>query len=140
MEKTTHIPSNHPIVLFDGVCNLCNSSVQFLIERDPERHFRFASLQSEVGQSLLKQHGLPAEHLSSVVLIEDGHAYTHSDAPLRATRHMSGLWPAMGVFRILPRFLRDAVYNWIARNRYRWFGKQESCWLPRPELKQLFLD
>ncbi|MEM9918660.1 MAG: thiol-disulfide oxidoreductase DCC family protein [Bacteroidota bacterium] len=140
MKTLENIPTDHPILLFDGVCNLCNSSVQFLIERDPEKRFRYASLQSDVGQSLLKHHQLPTKELSSVVLIENGKAYTHSDAPLRASRHMTGLWPALSVFRIFPRFLRDAVYNWIARNRYKWFGKQESCWLPRPELKQLFLD
>ena len=140
MDDRSNIPNDHPILLFDGVCNLCNSSVQFLIERDPKRHFRYASLQSETGRQLLAEHGIPGDRLSTVVLIENGRAYTRSEAPLRASRYMSGWWPALSAFRIVPRPLRDLVYDWIARNRYKWFGKQESCWLPSPDLKQLFLD
>jgi predicted DCC family thiol-disulfide oxidoreductase YuxK len=129
----------HPIVLFDGVCNLCNGSVQFILKRDSQARFRFASLQSEAGRSLLVQHGLDPEALSSVVVIEGGRVWQESSAALRIARHLPGLWKLLRVFLVIPRPLRDAVYRLIARNRYRWFGKTETCWLPTPELKGRFL-
>ncbi|MEN0050827.1 MAG: thiol-disulfide oxidoreductase DCC family protein [Bacteroidota bacterium] len=129
----------HPILLFDGVCNLCNGFVQFVIKIDPEGVFQFASLQSETGQQLLKKHNLPSKELKSVVLIHQNIAYTHSDAPLEAARLLGGFWQLFYAFKVLPLGLRNAIYNWIARNRYRWFGKQESCWLPTPELKERFV-
>jgi predicted DCC family thiol-disulfide oxidoreductase YuxK len=128
------------VILFDGVCNLCNGFVQFLIERDPKRRYRYASLQSETGQALMRSAGLPADEINTVVLMEEGKAYTHSDVALRVARHMVGLWPLATVLYIVPKFLRDAIYNWVARNRYRWFGKKEACMVPTPELKSLFLD
>lgn len=129
----------HPIVLFDGVCNLCNGSVQFLLKRDPQGLFRFASLQSEAGRSLMRRHGLDPEALSSVVVIDDGRVWRESSAALRIARYLPGGWKLLRVFAVVPRPLRDAVYRLIARNRYRWFGKQETCWLPTPELKGRFL-
>jgi predicted DCC family thiol-disulfide oxidoreductase YuxK len=128
-----------PILLFDGVCNLCNSSVQWVIEHDPAAKFRFASLQSETGQRLLQAHHLPTGELNTVVLVDGGKAYTQSDVPLRIVGKLGGLWPVFQVFFIVPRPLRNAVYDWIARNRYRWFGKKEACWLPTPDLKARFL-
>jgi predicted DCC family thiol-disulfide oxidoreductase YuxK len=128
-----------PIVLFDGVCNLCNGSVQFLLKRDPEGRFRFAALQSDAGRSLMAEHGLAVDGLSSVVLIEEGRVWQESSAALRIARHLPGAWKLLWVFAAVPRPLRDAVYRWIARNRYRWFGKSETCWLPTPELKARFL-
>ena len=129
----------HPVVLFDGVCNLCNGSVQFILKRDPRGRFRFASLQSEAGRSLMAEHGLDPDVLSSVVLVEDGRAWQESSAALRIARHLPGGWKLLRVFTVIPRPLRDAVYRWIARNRYRWFGKTETCWLPTPELRERFL-
>jgi predicted DCC family thiol-disulfide oxidoreductase YuxK len=131
--------TKHPILLFDGVCNLCNASVQFVLKRDPEGRFRFASLQSEAAQELLAQFEHAPADLSTVVLIENGQLYTKSDAALRAARRLPGLWPLLYGFIILPRFLRNGVYDWIARNRYRWFGREEQCMLPRPEWKERFL-
>ena len=128
-----------PIVLFDGVCNLCTGSVQFILERDRRGLFRFASLQSEVGRRLLGEQGLDADALGSVVLIEDGQAFRESAAVLRIARHLPGAWKLLGAFLAVPRPLRDFVYRRIARNRYRWFGKTEACWLPTPELKARFL-
>jgi predicted DCC family thiol-disulfide oxidoreductase YuxK len=128
-----------PIVLFDGVCNLCNGSVQFILKRDPQARFRFASLQSEAGKSLMTEHGLDPDALSSVVVIEDGQAWKESSAALRIARHLPGAWKLLRVFTVIPRPLRDAVYRLIARNRYRWFGRTEACWLPTPELKGRFL-
>ena len=128
-----------PVILFDGVCNLCNGFVQFVIRRDRAGRFRFASLQSAEGQALLAAHGLPAPtEPESIVLIENGRAYSHSGAVLRLARHLPG-WRWLAAFRVVPRPLRDAAYRWVARHRYRWFGRQEACLLPTPELKARFL-
>lgn len=128
-----------PIILFDGVCNLCNSSVQFIIRHDKKKQFLFASLQSEPGQELMKRYGLPATELNSFILVENDKAWNRSTAALRVVRKLNGLWPGLYSFIILPRFIRDAIYNWIERNRYKWFGKKESCMIPTPELRARFL-
>jgi predicted DCC family thiol-disulfide oxidoreductase YuxK len=129
----------HPIVLFDGVCNLCNGAVQFILRRDPAGRFRFASLQSPAGEELQTRLGIDPKALDSILLIEGERWYRESDAALRIAAGLSGPWKAAAVFRLIPRPLRDAAYRWIARNRYRWFGKQETCWLPTPELRGRFL-
>lgn len=126
----------HPIVLFDGVCNLCNGAVQFIIARDKHQGFRFASLQSTFGQQYQEQVG----EVDSILLVEEGQVYQKSTAALRIARKLNGLWPMLFVFIIIPPFLRDFIYDIIARNRYRWFGKKESCWLPTPDLKTRFID
>ena len=133
-------PDAGPIILFDGVCNLCHRSVQFVLPRDKKKVFRFASLQSSVGQSLLKKYGLADGQTDSFVLVEKDRAYTRSSAALRVVNKLKGLWPLLTVFWIIPRPLRDWVYDYVARHRYRWFGKEESCWLPTPEWKGRFLD
>lgn len=127
------------IVLFDGVCNLCNASVNFIIDRDPNAYFRFASLQSEVGQQLRSRHGLP-EAFDSFVLVQAGKAYTRSGAAVRVARRLSGAWKLLHACIVIPPFVRNAVYDLVARNRYRWFGKEDSCRLPSPELQARFLD
>jgi predicted DCC family thiol-disulfide oxidoreductase YuxK len=127
------------IILFDGVCNLCNSSVQFVIRHDKGAKFKFASLQSEFGQKILREEQLPVDDLRSFILIENGKVYTRSTAALRVAKKLGGAWPLLYGFIIVPRFIRDAVYDLIARNRYKWFGKQEACWVPTPELKNRFL-
>lgn len=127
-------------MLFDGVCNLCNASVQWVLKHDRKGVFRFASLQSKTGQELLTAFGFSQENFDTVVLIDGEHVYTRSDAPLEVVRRLGGLWPLLGVFKIIPLAVRNAVYDWIARNRYRWFGKREACMLPRPEWKDRFLD
>jgi predicted DCC family thiol-disulfide oxidoreductase YuxK len=127
------------IILFDGVCNLCNTSVQFILKRDSDGYFKFASLQSETGQSLLKKHHLNND-LNSVVLIENDTVYLKSSAALRVCSKLGGLWPILSIFRILPPFFRDLLYDIAAKNRYKWFGKKESCMLPSPEWKHRFLD
>ncbi len=129
-----------PLILFDGVCNLCAWAVRFIIERDPQGTFRFASLQSDLGRSLLGRHGIDPAQTDSFILIEDGVAHAESTAALRVARHLSGLWPVCYAAIVLPRLLRDPVYRFIARNRYRWFGKQQSCMIPTPELRGRFLD
>ena len=129
----------HPIILFDGVCNLCSGSVQFVIKRDPDQLFRFASLQSPFGQSVLEKFQLPVDNYRSFILLEHDKIYQRSTAALRVFSRIKG-WKWSRVFFGVPRFLRDAVYNLIANNRFRWFGKKESCWLPTPELQSRFLS
>lgn len=130
----------HPIILFDGVCNLCSSSVQFIIRHDPQKKFRYASLQSELGQSVLKEFNLPTNELSSFILLEKGKIAVKSTGALRVAKQLSGGWPLLYALVIVPAFIRDAVYEFVGRNRYKWFGKKEACWIPTPDLKQLFLD
>ncbi len=128
-----------PVILFDGVCNLCTGSVQFILKRDIEKRFLFSSLQSGYGQKLLKQFDLPAANFNSFVLYQDNKIYTRSTAALKMFQQLKG-WQWVKIFWIIPRFIRDAVYNLIANNRYRWFGKKQECWLPSPGLKARFLD
>lgn len=131
---------NGPVLLFDGVCNLCTSSVQFIIKRDPKRKFRFASLQSAFGQEVLQQHQLNTQTFDSLVLLDGGKIYQRSTAALRIARQLSGAWSMLFIFMIVPAFIRNAVYDFIARNRYKWFGKKEACWLPTPDLQALFYE
>lgn len=128
------------IIFFDGVCNLCNGMVQFTITHDPEHRFRFASLQSQLAKDMLLPLGIDPGQKASFVLLDDGKIYQRSTAALCVARRLNGLWPLLYGLIIIPKFIRDAVYDYVARNRYRWFGKQESCWVPTPELKELFLD
>ncbi|GMV90363.1 MAG: thiol-disulfide oxidoreductase [Candidatus Hydrogenedentota bacterium] len=130
----------HPVLLFDGVCNLCNGAVQFIIKRDTDAQFRFASLQSDAGQALLNQHDLPTEDFDTMVYIEGDTVYTKSTAGLRIARRLGGLWPLLYAFIVIPRPIRDAVYGVIVRNRYRWFGKRDDCMVPTPDLRARFLE
>lgn len=128
------------LVLFDGVCNLCNGSVQFLLRRDRARRFRFAALQSAAGQAALRRHGLSLAELETIVVIHGDRALTRSAAALCLARHLPWPWPLLAAFTIAPRPLRDALYAWVSRNRYSWFGRRDSCLLPGPELADRFLD
>ena len=128
------------IILFDGICNLCNQSVQFVIEHDSKNQFRFASLQSDFGQDFLKKNKLEATQFDSIVFIEDDQFYTKSSAALKIAKYLDGLTSWLTIFMIVPKPLRDIVYSFIAKNRYRWFGKNESCWLPTKELKAKFIE
>lgn len=132
--------NSHITVLFDGVCNLCNGTVQFVIKRDRAAIFRFASLQSRYAHTLLREVNLPTDQLYSVIVIEKGIAYQKSDAALRIAKHLPGFWRWLYIFRFIPKFIRDGMYNLIARNRYRLFGKQDQCMIPTPELKARFVD
>lgn len=127
------------IILFDGVCNLCNRMVDVVIRRDPRGRFRFAALQSERGRALAAEHGIDTDNLSSMVLIESGQAYLRSTASLRVYRRLNGplrlLWPLI----IVPRPIRDTAYRLIAKRRYRWFGERESCRLPTEAERERFL-
>lgn len=127
------------VILFDGHCHLCSWSVQFILRRDPKGYFSFMALQHERVQQILADHQWPALDTDSVVLIEQGKLYTQSTAALRITRHLRRGWPLFQVGYILPRFLRDTIYKWIARNRFKWFGRRTTCWLPSSTWRGRFL-
>lgn len=128
------------IVLFDGVCNLCSSSVQFILKRDKKDQFLFGSLQGNYGQQVLKKYEMPQNEFNSFMLLEGEKLYTKSSGALRMLKHLGSAWSLLFAFIIVPKFIRDAVYNFVATNRYKWFGKKEECWLPKPEWKKKFLD
>lgn len=127
------------MLLFDGVCNLCNASVQWILKRDRKGVFKFAALQSDTGQMLLRQFGFSEKNFDTVVLVTDGRIFTRSDAALEIVQRIGGVWSLLAVFKIIPRSIRDTIYDWVARNRYRWFGKKEECMLPRPEWRERFV-
>jgi predicted DCC family thiol-disulfide oxidoreductase YuxK len=130
---------DHDIILFDGVCNLCNGAINFIIARDPKNRYKFAALESEVGQKLLATHEINPDEIDSIVLIRNNNAYVKAGAAIRIAQYMSGGWPIFYAFRIIPGFLSNVIYDFIAKNRYRWFGKKDSCMIPTPELKSKFL-
>lgn len=131
---------NYPrVIVFDGVCNLCNSSVQLVIKYDKNACFSFASLQGEFGQNLLKQKALDLKTFDSFILLEGDQLYTQSTAALRVAKKMSFPFFLFYSFIIVPKFIRDNIYDYIANNRYKWFGKTESCMMPDPELQQRFI-
>jgi len=132
--------SNNPVIFFDGVCNLCNASVQFAIEHDRKNVFKFTALQGEYAKKILPQFSVDLNKIDSIVLVENKELYTKSTAALRIARRLSGLWPILYVFIIIPKFIRDWFYDFIAKNRYKWWGKQESCWVPTPDLQSKFYD
>lgn len=132
--------SSKAVILFDGVCNLCNASVQFVLLRDKKDYFRFASLQSEYGQVTLQKFNLPTQNFDSFILVENDVLYTQSTAALRVAKNISGAWKLLYAFIIIPPFIRNLVYNFIAKNRYKWFGKKEECMIPQPEWEQKFLS
>ncbi len=135
------IEKGKKVILFDGVCNLCNGAVNFIIKHDKKDVFRYASLQSEIGQKLISERGIDTTKIDSILLIDPSVAYYHkSTAALHIAKQLSGIYPLLSVFLVLPKFIRDWVYDVIAKNRYKWFGKKESCMIPTPELKALFID
>ncbi|MBD0284903.1 MAG: thiol-disulfide oxidoreductase DCC family protein [Flavisolibacter sp.] len=139
MNDLSAIDTTNPIILFDGVCNFCNGMVLFIIKQDKQKVFRFAALQSEAGQRLLKTYQLPRNDFDSFLLIENGKVYRSSTAGLRLYNKLPWYWMWMQVFWIVPKIFRDAVYDFIARNRYKWFGKKETCMIPTPDVRSRFL-
>lgn len=134
------LPKGTKIILFDGVCNLCNGAIKFIIDCDKKRQFRFASLQSDLGVQLLAERNIDPKKIDSIILIDPNVAYYFkSTAAIEIAKGLTGLYPLMSIFLVLPETLRDMVYDFIAKNRYKWFGKNESCMLPTPEEKELFL-
>ena len=140
MEKDiTEKELDGPVILFDGVCNLCNGSVNFIIKRDPRAVFSFAPLQSEISKSILAAFGIPTDRLDTLILIDQGKCYTRSEAALRVAHRLNGLWPLFYGFIIVPGIIRDWVYKFISAHRYKWFGKTETCMVPGPGVKERFL-
>jgi predicted DCC family thiol-disulfide oxidoreductase YuxK len=127
------------VLLFDGVCNLCNGAVNFIIDRDPHGKIKFAALQSVAGKALIAKYLSNEEVKDSLIFIENGKAYQQSTAALRLTRHLNAAWPMAFIFIIIPAFIRNWIYAYVAKNRYKWFGTLESCRMPTPELKARFL-
>jgi predicted DCC family thiol-disulfide oxidoreductase YuxK len=139
MGATNPVEQNQ-IILFDGLCNLCNSSVQFIIKRDFRKQFRFASLQSSFGTKQLHAFGLSVNGLYSIILVNEETYLQKSDAALEIARNLRQPWPLLYAFKFVPRFFRDWIYDLIAKNRYTWFGKKDSCLIPTQELKSRFIE
>lgn len=128
------------IVLFDGVCNLCNKAVTYIINHDSEDQFRFAALQSDIGKKLLKEHDINPEEIDSIILIQDGMSFIKASAAIRIAKHLSGATSLLYGFIIFPKFITNSIYDLVAGNRYSWFGKKDNCMIPTPDLKSKFLD
>lgn len=139
MENIENITTKHGIILFDGVCNFCNASINFVIDHDPKKHFKFAPLQSEIGQAILRKFNKNTEDFDSVILLKDNQLYQKSAAALEITEHLSGFWKYLSIFKIFPTFILNFFYDIIAKNRYKIFGKTDSCRMPTPELRERFL-
>ena len=130
----------NPVILFDGVCNLCNRSVQFIINRDPTGIFRCAPLQSETGKNLLSKFDLPNDKFDSITLVENNEYYLRSTAALKILQRLGALWKIVYVFMLVPRPVRDYIYDIVARNRYKWYGKRAECMIPSSDIESRFLE
>jgi predicted DCC family thiol-disulfide oxidoreductase YuxK len=128
------------IILFDGVCNFCNTSINTIIRFDKKKYFRFAPIQSDAGKFLMEKHGLDPVKFDSVILADDDKVYVFSSAILHIARKLGGIYSLAYIFILVPKFIRDPLYKWIARNRYKWWGKKESCMIPTAELRNRFLS
>lgn len=129
------------IILFDGVCNLCNGAIQFIIKRDKKDTFRYAALQSEIGEQLIAERAIDTTKVDSIILIEPGIAYfTKSDAALHIGQGFGGFWKVLVIFTWIPKAFRDVIYDFVAKNRYKWFGRKDACMIPTAELKAKFLN
>lgn len=135
-----NLPKDKKIILFDGVCNLCDATVQFIIKRDKKDVFRFVALQSGLGQQIIEHIGVDTSKTDSIILYEPGHAYYYkAEAAIKIARQLGGIFPLMGAFSILPVWLSNKVYDYVAKNRYKWYGKKDECMIPTPEMKAKFL-
>lgn len=136
----TNLPQDKKIILFDGVCNLCDSSIQFIIKHDKKDLFRFVALQSEIGMEIIKHIGVNTSKIDSILLYEPGKAYYYkAEAALKIAKELGGIYTTISWFGIFPKFLTNSVYDYIAKNRYKWYGKKDACMIPTPELKAKFL-
>lgn len=139
MDTSNLSPPNPQVILFDGVCNFCNASINFVIDHDPKKHFKFASLQSEFGQEILHKYDRSTSDFDSVILLKNNQLYSKSAAALEIAKELSGFWKYLSFFGILPKSILDFSYDLVAKNRYKIFGKTEVCRMPSPELKERFL-
>ncbi len=138
-ESTENTINNYELILFDGVCNFCNSSINFVIDHDPQKRFKFAPLQSELGQEVLTKFHKNTKDFDSVILLKDNQLYQKSEAALEIAKHLSGFWKYFAIFKILPIPFLNFFYDIVAKNRYRIFGKTDSCRMPMAELRERFL-
>lgn len=129
-----------PIIFFDGVCNLCNGSVDFILKRDPKETFRFASLQSSIAKNLLKRESVDLNNMRTIILLNNGKVFYRSNAILEILRQLTAPWPVFYVFKLVPRFIRDGLYNLISKHRYSWFGKRDTCRIPSAGERARFLE
>ncbi len=135
-----NLPKDKKIILFDGVCNLCDATVQFIIKRDRKDIFRFVAIQSELGQEIINHIGIDTAKTDSIILYESGHAYYYkAEAAIKIAKDLGGLFTLFGAFSIFPKWLSNKIYDYIARNRYKWYGKKDACMLPTQEMKAKFL-
>lgn len=135
-----NLPKDKKIILFDGVCNLCDATVQFIIKRDSKDIFRFVAIQSELGQQIVNHIGIDTSKTDSIILYEPGHAYYYkAEAAIKIAKKLGGIFVLMGIFSILPKWLSNRVYDYIAKNRYKWYGKKEACMIPTPQMRAKFL-
>ncbi len=133
------VSADHSVIFFDGICNLCNNSVKFIIRHDKKRVFKFAAFQSKISEELLRDFDID-ESIDSVILLKKNKIYVKSDAAFEIIKDFSFFWKLLMIFKILPKFIRDSVYDYIAKNRYKWFGKRDECMIPTKELQSLFLE
>jgi predicted DCC family thiol-disulfide oxidoreductase YuxK len=139
--ELSELPKDKKIILFDGVCNFCDSAVQFVIRHDKKNTFRFVSLQSDLGQKILKHIGISASEIDSTILYEPGKAYYYkSDVAFKILKEISGIHKLLLAFSIFPKAVLDYAYDYVAKNRYKWFGKKESCMIPTQEQRAKFLE
>jgi len=135
-----NLPKDKKIILFDGVCNLCDSTVQFIIKHDKKDIFRFVAIQSDLGQKIIKYIGIDTSKTDSIILCEPGHSYYYkAEAAIKIIGQLGGIYSMISVFSLIPKWLSNKVYDYIARNRYKWYGKKDECMIPTPELKAKFL-
>jgi len=135
-----NLPRDKKIILFDGVCNLCDSTVQFIIKHDKKDIFRFVAIQSDLGQKIIKYISIDTSKTDSIILYEPGHSYYYkAEAAIKIIGQLGGIYSMISVFSVIPKWLSSKVYDYIARNRYKWYGKKDECMIPTPELKAKFL-
>jgi len=135
-----NLPKDKKIILFDGVCNLCDATVQRVIEHDKKDVFRFAAIQSEIGRQIISHIGIDITKTDSIILYEPGHAYYYkAEAAMKIAKQMGGWYSIVGWFSFLPEWISNGMYDYVARNRYKWYGKKNECMIPTPELKAKFL-
>lgn len=138
--RIDELPKDKKIILFDGVCNLCDNTVQFIIKKDKKDIFRFVAIQSDLGQEIIKYIGVDTSKTDSIILYEPGQAYYHkAEAAIKIANGLGGIYSLMGIFTVLPKSLSNSVYDYVARNRYKWYGKKQECMIPTPQMKAKFL-
>lgn len=138
--ELVNLPKDKKIILFDGVCNLCDSTVQYLIKRDNKDVFRFVALQSPLGQEIIDHIGIDTSKTDSIILYEPNKAYHYkAEAAIKIAAALGGIYHIMQVFLVLPKSFNNAVYDYVAKNRYKWYGKKDECMIPTPEMKAKFL-